>query len=91
MISQLDTLLGLVKEYVNQQHPHIKGEWNLDFHTYGKGQETATGPGEVFIVAEALAPTQKLATSIAAKARVAMIVRTFFLYTSDFLRINLTC
>lgn len=78
MISQLDTLLSLVKEYVDQQHPHIKGKWDLDFHTYGNGQQTATGPNKVFIVAEAIAPTQQLATSIAAKARVAIIVRPHY-------------
>lgn len=79
LISQLDTLLGLIKQYVEQQHPLIEGEWDLDFHTYGKGQQAAIGPGEVFIVAEAIAPTQQLATSIASKARVAMIVCPHYL------------
>ena len=79
LIKQLDGLLDLVKQYVASQHPDIEGEWDLDFHTYGKGQSTSAGPGEVFIVAEAIAPTQKLATSIASKARVGMIVSSFIL------------
>lgn len=74
LINQLDGLMDLVKQYVAVQHPDIEGEWDLDFHTYGKGQFTSAGPGEVFIVAEAIAPTQQLATSIASKARVGMIV-----------------
>lgn len=73
MISQLDNVLGMVKAYVKSQHKHIEGEWNLDFHVYGRDQFTAKGPGEVFVVAEALAPTQQIANSIASKARVGMI------------------
>lgn len=63
-----------MKAYVDQQHPEIKGQYKLDFHVYGKNQFTPSGPGQLFIVAEALAPTQRLANSIASKARVGMIV-----------------
>ncbi|KAF4457883.1 hypothetical protein F53441_236 [Fusarium austroafricanum] len=73
LISQIDKVLARVKAYVDQQHSDITGEWKLDFHVYGKGQYTPTGPGQLFIVAEALAPTQLLANSIASKARVGMI------------------
>ncbi|KAF5561477.1 hypothetical protein FNAPI_3632 [Fusarium napiforme] len=73
LIPQIDKLLARVKVYVDQQHPEITGQWNLDFHVYGKGQHTQAGPGQLFIVAEALAPTQQLANSIASKARVGMI------------------
>ncbi|KAF5619591.1 uncharacterized protein FTJAE_11875 [Fusarium tjaetaba] len=73
LISQIDKLLARVKVYVDQQHPEITGQWNLDFHVYGKGQHTQAGPVQLFIVAEALAPTQQLANSIASKARVGMI------------------
>ncbi|KAF4339293.1 hypothetical protein FBEOM_6829 [Fusarium beomiforme] len=73
LIPQLDKLLARVKVYVDQQHPDVTGQWNLDFHVYGKDQFTPTGPGQLFIVAEALAPTQQLANSIASKARVGMI------------------
>ncbi|KAM5516689.1 caib baif family enzyme [Fusarium oxysporum f. sp. phaseoli] len=73
LVSQIDKLLARVKVYVDQQHPEIAGQWNLDFHVYGKDQYTHAGPGQLFIVAEALAPTQQLANSIASKARVGMI------------------
>ncbi|KAH7178181.1 hypothetical protein DER46DRAFT_675926 [Fusarium sp. MPI-SDFR-AT-0072] len=73
LVSQIDKLLARVKAYVDQQHPEIAGQWNLDFHVYGKDQYTHAGPGQLFIVAEALAPTQQLANSIASKARVGMI------------------
>ncbi|KAF5712236.1 hypothetical protein FGLOB1_4614 [Fusarium globosum] len=73
LVSQIDKLLARVKVYVDQQHPEITGQWNLDFHVYGKDQYTPAGPGQLFIVAEALAPTQQLANSIASKARVGMI------------------
>ncbi|KAI8312785.1 hypothetical protein K4K59_005521 [Colletotrichum sp. SAR11_240] len=73
LINQLDDLLSLVKAYVKQQHPNIPGHWDLDFHTYGQGQSTPLGPGEVFIVAEAVAPTQELATGLVSTARIGMI------------------
>ncbi|CAG7560593.1 unnamed protein product [Fusarium equiseti] len=69
LISQIDKVLARVKLYVAQQHPEITSQWKLDFHVYGKGQF----PGQLFIVAEALASTQQLANSIASKARVGMI------------------
>ncbi|RSL65584.1 hypothetical protein CEP53_003630 [Fusarium sp. AF-6] len=73
LISQIDDVLAMVKGYVNQQHPDNAGEWKLDFHVYGKDQYNAAGPGELFVVAEALASTQQLANSVASKARVGMI------------------
>ncbi|KAF5965106.1 hypothetical protein FBULB1_12410 [Fusarium bulbicola] len=73
LVSQIDKLLPRVRVYVDQQHPEITGQWNLDFHVYGKDQYTQAGPGQLFIVAEALAPTQQLANSITSKARVGMI------------------
>lgn len=68
----------MIKGYVHQQHPDNSGEWKLDFHVYGKDQYDAAGPGELFVVAEALASTQQLANSVASKARVGMIVSTCF-------------
>ncbi|KAH7274805.1 hypothetical protein B0J15DRAFT_518613 [Fusarium solani] len=73
LISQIDDVLAMVKRYVHQQHPDNAGEWKLDFHVYGKDQYNAAGPGELFVVAEALASTQQLANSVASKARVGMI------------------
>ena len=69
LISQIDKVLARVKLYVAQQHPEITSHWKLDFHVYGKGQF----PGQLFIVAEALASTQQLANIIASRARVGMI------------------
>lgn len=74
LIYQIDKLLARVKLYVAQQHPEVTSQWKLDFHIYGKGQLTSAGPGQLFIVAEALAQSQQLANSIASKARVGMIV-----------------
>ncbi|KAH7010409.1 hypothetical protein EDB80DRAFT_572463 [Ilyonectria destructans] len=72
LISQMQGLLPRIKAYVKEQHPD-SGEWEIDFHQYGKGQSTPAGPGEMFIICEVLAETQSLAASLAAKARVAMI------------------
>ncbi|RGP64461.1 caib baif family enzyme [Fusarium longipes] len=73
LVPQIDKLLARVKLYVAQQHTEPTSQWKLDFHVYGKDQSNAAGPAPLFIVAEALAPTQKLANSIASKARVGMI------------------
>lgn len=73
MISQLDNILATVKMYVRSQHKHVTDYWDIDFHVYGKDQYTEMGPGQVFIVAEALAATQEIANSICSKARVGMI------------------
>lgn len=74
LISQLDNLLGKVRWYVGEQFPDLSGQWELDFHVYGQGQTAGSSPGEIFIIAEVLGPTQQIATSLASKARVAMIV-----------------
>ncbi|GKU15143.1 caib baif family enzyme [Fusarium langsethiae] len=73
LIPQIEKLLARVKLYVAQQHKEPTSQWKLDFHVYGKDQYSSTGLGELFIVGEALASTQKLANSIASKARVGMI------------------
>ncbi|PTD11843.1 hypothetical protein FCULG_00005107 [Fusarium culmorum] len=73
LIPQIEKLLARVKLYVAQQHTEHTSEWKLDFHVYGKGQSSPMGLGQLFIVGEALASTQKLANSIASKARVGMI------------------
>jgi len=75
LITKLDYVLDLVKGYVTNQHSHIDSKWDLGFHTYGKadGSGLATSSPEVFIIAEALAPTQELANSLAMTAKVACI------------------
>lgn len=73
----IDKLLEKIRWYVGEQYPEESGQWELDFHVYGRGQTTPEGPGEVFIVAEVVASSQQLATNLASKARIAMIVRLF--------------
>lgn len=67
-----------VKAYVAQNQVD-QGVWKLDFHTYGRtgrvdGQRVDLQPDEVFIIGEALAETQSLATAVADTARVATVV-----------------
>ncbi|KAI9167898.1 hypothetical protein HJFPF1_04039 [Paramyrothecium foliicola] len=73
LIDQIDELLLAVKKYVAQQHAHISSDWDLDFHIHGRGHHTPLGPGEIFIIVESIAATQQVATTIASKARVALI------------------
>lgn len=85
LINQLDGFLERVKEYVVVQHEDAKGTWELDFHIYGQHQVSTAPPNqgqpaEVFLIGEALAPTQELATSVACVARVAITVRTLASY-----------
>lgn len=75
LIEQIDPMLARVKQYVKLHHLDIQEKWELEFHVYGNRLVMASVPAEIFIVAETLAPTQELATSIASKARIAMIVR----------------
>jgi hypothetical protein len=82
LISQLPSLLDTVKDYVTKQHKDILETWDLGFHVYGRDQmlnnAIAGGPsapsvGEVFLIGEALAETQAVATSIATTAKTACI------------------
>ncbi|KAI1472186.1 uncharacterized protein F4812DRAFT_2098 [Daldinia caldariorum] len=74
LISQLDKLFDLVKAYAAQQHADVAEKWEFDFHIYGKPEEDVENLSpEVFIIGEALAPTQELATSIASTARIGII------------------
>jgi hypothetical protein len=75
LIGQLPKLLKAVKAYVAQKHSRLQDTCSLDFHIYGfdeKAQQQGT-QGEVFIVGEALAATQELATSMASTARVGCV------------------
>lgn len=74
LTSQLPDFLARVRAYVVQQHVHIDREskWELEFHVYGHNtDDRSTQDGEVFIVGEALANTQSLATSVISCARIA--------------------
>lgn len=83
MISQLDGFLERVKDYVALQHEGQEGTWELDFHVYGQNQVSTLPlnkgqPAEIFLIGEALASTQALATSVAATTRVACTVGQSF-------------
>lgn len=74
LIGQLDSVLEMVKGYVEKQHEGVEGTWDLDWHIYGQHQTTADGqPAEVFLIGEALASTQELARGVASTARIATI------------------
>ena len=81
LIGQIDNFLSRVKEFVKQQHSSITEEWEVDFHVYGANGimgahepgESSYRPREIFLVGEALASSQKLATSIASSARIACV------------------
>lgn len=80
LIGQLDNYLERIKGYIKSQHEDEDGTWELDFHVYGQHQvsklpETEGQPGEVFIIGEALASSQALATRVACLARIAATVR----------------
>ena len=72
LISRLPNFLDRVKQYVGQQHPRADAHWDVDFHIYGFDRDNATASAkQVFIVCEAVAETQQMASSVAATARVA--------------------
>ncbi|KAE9369862.1 hypothetical protein N431DRAFT_493581 [Stipitochalara longipes BDJ] len=81
LIGQFDSFLVRVKEFVKQQHEGITEAWDIDFHVYGANGiidslepgSTSYTPREIFLVGEALAASQRLATSIASCARIACV------------------
>lgn len=75
LIQQLPSLLDRAKAYVSQQQGHVKEKWTLDFHIYGFDSEMnkKSSSSDVFIVGEALAESQTLATSVASSARIACV------------------
>ncbi|KAI0376806.1 hypothetical protein F5Y04DRAFT_265786 [Hypomontagnella monticulosa] len=76
LIKQFESLVDLVKGYAADQHSHVTEKWEFDFHLYGKpddSNEDTVLSEEIFLIGEALAPTQELATSIAATARIAVM------------------
>ncbi|KEF59047.1 uncharacterized protein A1O9_03890 [Exophiala aquamarina CBS 119918] len=84
LISQLDNMLDRIRAYVKMQHKDVTETWDLGFHIYGlNGEAVKASPTfvdrpyavtqRVFVVGEAIAETQKLATSIANVARVGCV------------------
>ncbi|EXJ69917.1 uncharacterized protein A1O5_06990 [Cladophialophora psammophila CBS 110553] len=77
LLNQIDDFLVRVKGYVRQQHG-TQDSWHLAFHIYdGKHKDIASelprAPGEIFLIGEAMAGTQALATALADTARIATI------------------
>ncbi|KAK7214805.1 hypothetical protein V2G26_002808 [Clonostachys chloroleuca] len=71
LISQLDWFLQSVKDFAGSQHSHVEEKWNIGFHTYGFNEhDPEYVPSEVFIVAEVIAESQEVATSLASTVRV---------------------
>jgi hypothetical protein len=81
LIRQIDSFLAHVKEYATQQNKDETETWDLGFHVYGKNgvmdslepEDPSNQPREIFLVGEALASNQKLASSIASTARIACV------------------
>ena len=81
LVSQLDKVLQRIKDYITFQHKHVAEKWELNFHVYGRddnwtpasGGRPYSGPKGVFIVGEAVAESQKVATSVCASARIGCI------------------
>lgn len=69
MIPWINEFLEQTKQQVAVQHTHIKEHWDICWHVYGLNPD-GPPPKEVFLVAEVLADTQALATSLASSARV---------------------
>ena len=84
LIGQLDELFLGIKDYVKMQHRHVTESWDVDFHVYGLNEDQSGSrspkvlknalsmPG-IFIVGEAIAQSQEVATSVASTARIACI------------------
>ncbi|MCJ1479813.1 hypothetical protein MMC13_008499 [Lambiella insularis] len=81
LIGQIDDFLVRVKQFVTQQNQSASGTWEMDFHVYGANGimgsqepgDSSYRPREIFLVGEALASSQKLATSVASSARIACV------------------
>jgi len=81
LIGQIDSVLEMVKAHVAQVNSACTGQFEIGFHVYGKdGIMGALEPGdssyqprEIFLVAEVLAATQAIATTVASSARVACV------------------
>lgn len=75
LIRQLHSVLDTVKDYARRQHSHVQEKWDLDFHIYGlnPNPNDRAVDGQVFVIGEALAETQEVATSVVSTARIACI------------------
>ncbi|KAF2181398.1 hypothetical protein K469DRAFT_713831 [Zopfia rhizophila CBS 207.26] len=71
LTGQIDKFLTRVHNYVTYQHREVDQWWEVALHKFGAWDKEA--PGEVWVMCEALAQTQELATSLASTARVACV------------------
>ncbi|ETS79692.1 hypothetical protein PFICI_09545 [Pestalotiopsis fici W106-1] len=71
LIPQVHSFLDSVKAFAGSQHSHISEKWDIGFHTYGFDEHNPDFvPSEVFVVAECIAESQEVATSLASTVRV---------------------
>ncbi|KAI1256795.1 hypothetical protein MGN70_001921 [Eutypa lata] len=70
LIGQMDKFIATVKGYVKMEYVDVSEPWELEWHIIGKG-DNGSVPQDVALIGEALAPTQELATSLVAKAKIA--------------------
>ncbi|RMJ13126.1 hypothetical protein BHE90_004942 [Fusarium euwallaceae] len=71
LIPQVHSFLDSVKAFASSQHSHISEKWDIGFHVYGFDEHRSDYvPSEVFIVAECIAESQEVATSLASTVRV---------------------
>lgn len=71
LIPQVHSFLDSVKAFASSQHSDISEKWDIGFHTYGFDEHNSDYmPSEVFIVAECIAESQEVATSLASTVRV---------------------
>lgn len=66
----MDKFIATVKGYVKMEYVDVSEPWELEWHIIGKG-DNGSVPQDVALIGEALAPTQELATSLVAKAKIA--------------------
>ena len=71
LIPQIHSFLANIRKVVEIQHVDVRKKWDLQFHVYGEDNRPgALPPREIFIVAEAIADSQDVASSLVSTARV---------------------
>jgi hypothetical protein len=71
LVAQIHPFLESAKEFARQQHSDTTEPWDIGFHVYGfNDNHPEILPSQVFVVAETLAPSQVVATSLASALRV---------------------
>ncbi|KAK4895931.1 hypothetical protein LTR27_006102 [Elasticomyces elasticus] len=73
LIGQMDSFQQRILVHVKEQLRDAEGDWQLNWHLFGKSHHDDLVPNEACIVGEALASTQQLANSVVANAKIANI------------------